>query len=272
MRKGITNYQEYVKYLDVWIHDRPRKGRGIKTQMAKYIGCYPIHITKILNRTAHLTMEQSAKIINFLELSKLEGQYFLCLVELARAGNNELRETIKDRMEEITEKWKYVPSSYIGEKLVLSREDYEILYESWIYLAIELLATIPKFQQIDSICDYLHLPKKEVLKVLNFLVEKELVKKEGDRYIRDLKISLEMPPADIYRAKHHINWRNRAIGSLDQKEENNLNSTIVMSLSEKDVPRIMELIDKTSADIVKSVEDSPREELRCLCIDFFKVK
>ena len=119
-----------------------------------------------------------------------------------------------------------------------------------------------------------YLPKSRVLNVLNFLIEKGIIKKEGLKYIRDLSFKFEKFPTKGYTfiKANTTNWRNRALASLDQKEENNLNLTLVFSLAEKDIPRIKDFLTEKVKELYNSVEDSPREEIQCLCIDFFKVK
>jgi len=240
--------------------------------MATYIGCIAPQISRVLKKENHFTLDQASKVISFLELSKWEGHYFTGLVELARAGNNERREIVEERLEGIKKKLSEVPRGFKGDKSSLSREDYEFYYKSWICLAIEILTSIPKYQNVDAICEYLHLPKKEVLKNLNFLVEKGLITKNGDKYNRDSFVSLLGKPPEIYRNKHHVNWRTRALNSIDQREENNLNLTIVTSFPKKDIGKVIDFLHEKSAELLKSLEDSTPEELRCLCIDFFKVK
>ncbi len=272
MERLIYHYQDYVEFLVDWIQSRPRKGRGIQAKMAEFVGCYPVHINRVLKRSAHLTMEQTARLINYMEMGDLEGQYFFHLVEMGRARNNELREFLRNRLAEIKGKWEISQFEHKGERLGLTREDYEIYYESWLFEAIDKLVSIPKYQKVGPICDYLNLSKGEVLRVLNFLIEKGLIKKEGDRYIRDLTVTVNLPPAEIFWKKHHTQWRHKAISSFDHEKENNLSINVLTSLSEEDVPRLIKFLHEKAEEMLKIIEKSPREELRCICIDFFKVK
>ena len=105
----IFKYSDYQKYLNDWIESKPRKGRGIKLDLAKFLGITPGHVSKILNQDIHLTPDQAAKLISYLDLSEIEGKYFLSLVEMARAGSVELREIIRDRLDGFKKEW-YTPS------------------------------------------------------------------------------------------------------------------------------------------------------------------
>ncbi len=271
--KKIFEYSDYSNFLSDWINSRPKKGHGVKFRMAKFIGTVPAQITNTLKKEVHFTPDQAAKIITFLELSNLEGDYFLALVEMARAGSNELRELKKKRLSEIKKKVVTPESLPRAEKYQFSQEDIKIYFESWYYTAIEILTQIPKYQTIPAICGYLNLPKGKVLNILNFLVEKGIIKKAGGKYIRDLSFKFETSQMGYTFFKaHHSNWRNRALASLDQKEENNLNLTLVFTLAENDIPRLKDFLTEKVKELYESVEDSPKEEMRCLCIDFFKVK
>jgi len=270
----IFGYIDYQGFLKDWIESRAKKGRGIRRDLALHLGIIRGQLTRVLKKDIHLTLDQAGKAISFLELSKLEGHYFFGLVELARAGNNETRHLIKERLREIKKKGATLESLPQAEKYQFSQEDLSTYYENWYYTVIEILTQIPKYQTVTAISEYLNLPKSRVLNVLNFLIEKGIIKKEGLKYIRDLSFKFEKFPTKGYTfiKANTTNWRNRALASLDQKEENNLNLTLVFSLAEKDIPRIKDFLTEKVKELYNSVEDSPREEIQCLCIDFFKVK
>ena len=176
--KDVSYYLDYTEFLKDWILSRPRKGHGVKVRMAQHLGCIPTQITKVLKREIHLTLDQAAKLTSFLELSQLEGHYFFGLVELGRAGSMEMKSLVQERLDELKinlqEKERFADEIH-----ELSGADYEIYYEKWYFSAIEMLSAISKFQTVDSLSEHLNLPKKEVLKVLNFLVKKESVRPLG---------------------------------------------------------------------------------------------
>ena len=92
--KTIFEYEDYADYLNDWVTSRPKKGRGIKREISHSLNCHPTHITQVFKKKTHFTLEQTAKIVRYLALSDLEGNFFLGMVEKARAGNQELRELI----------------------------------------------------------------------------------------------------------------------------------------------------------------------------------
>ena len=72
----ILQYSDYIDFLSDWISSRPKKGHGVKSKMSNCIGSVPAQITQVLKKEVHLTPDQAAKMITFLELSNLEGEFF----------------------------------------------------------------------------------------------------------------------------------------------------------------------------------------------------
>ncbi len=267
----VFEYDDYVDFLDDWIISRPKKGRGVKSEMAHYMGCLPAHITKVLNRDIHLTLEQAAKVISFLELTSLEGHYFLGLVELGRAGNKELQDLILERLDEL--KKKIQDASRIGaQSRGFSTEDKDIYFSSWLYIAIEILSSISRFQTLEDICSSLKISKIQAMEVLDFLIEKNLIIRAEDKFVlRELSLKTTADPGTSNLKNHHKNWRTRATVSLDQKFENNLNFTGVISLPKVVTPAIRETLIATIKELWEIAEQHPDDpdEAFCLCIDFF---
>jgi len=267
----VFEYDDYVNFLGDWILSRPKKGRGVKSEMAHYMGCLPAHITKVLNRDVHLTLEQAAKVLSFLELTSLEGHYFLGLVELGRAGNRELQILILERLSEL--KKKIQDASRIGaQRLEFSTQDKDIYFSSWLYIAIEILSSISRFQTLDDICSSLKISKVQAMEVLDFLIEKNLIIREEDKFLnKEIAIKTTADPGSSNLKNHHKSWRTRAMVSLDQKFENNLNFTGVISLPKVVTPAIREILIATIKELWEMAGQHPDDpdEAFCLCIDFF---
>lgn len=267
----VFEYDDYVNFLSDWIISRPKKGRGVKTEMAHYMGCLPAHITKVLNRDVSLTLEQAAKVLTFLELSSLEGHYFLGLVELGRAGNNELRDLIIERLEELREKIQ--KAARIGAKdFEFTEKDSDIYYSNWLFLGIEILSSIKDIQTLEAICKSLNISKSQAMEVLSFLIEKNLVERIDDKFvIKELSLKTNPVPGASNLKNHHKNWRTRALVSLDSKLENNVNFTGVISFPGVLAPVIRESLIATIKDINEmiSVHPDDPDTAYCLCLDFF---
>lgn len=267
----VFEYDDYVNFLSDWITSRPKKGRGIKTEMAHYMGCLPAHITKVLNRNVHLTLEQAAKVLPYLELSSLEGHYFLGLVELGRAGNKELREMVQERLEELKTKIQD-PRRVGGHELEFSHKEKNIYYSSWHYHAVEILTSLPKFQTLEALSKCMGISKNDVMKVLNFLIEKGLIKRVEDKFVLSkLQLNYNVDPGITNIKNHHKNWRTRALISLDYKREYNINFTGVYSIPKVLVPVMRDFFIDKLMEFWNTIDEHPDDpdEPFCICLDFF---
>jgi len=270
---SIFEYEDYVSFLTDWISSRPKKGRGIKTDMAHYMGCLPAHITKVLNRSVHLTLEQAAKTLSFLELSNLEGHYFLGLVELGRAGNKELQDLIFERLEGYREQIQTAKRAGAKDH-GLSQVEKDLYYSTWHFLAVEILVSCPRYQTVEAIGDCLGITKKQAMEVINFLAEKNIIQREGEKFIRsELGLNYNIKPGPTNNRNHHKNWRTRAEVSLDQEEETNINFTGVYSMPKVLVPVMRDFLVNHIMEFWKVIDEHPDDpdEAFGLCIDFFNL-
>ena len=184
----------------------------------------------------------------------------------------ELRALINERLEEVKIKLKDTNPFFQGKPFLLDKEDYEIFFENWKYSAINIICSIPKYQKVEAICEYYNLPRNEVLRILNFLVEKGMLEKVGDRFIRELKLFYWDFLPDVIKSKHHYNWRVRALNAIDKTDEINTHKTIVTSLSNKNIHRVKKAIFDNLYNILEEIEGDPRDEVVSICLDFFKVE
>src|SRR5688500_3076235 len=87
----LFTYSDYKAYLRDWIRAHPHRGRGIKSRLARTAGCQVAYLSRVIERDAHLSLEQAMSLQGPLGHGRGEAKYFLLLVELARAGTQSLR-------------------------------------------------------------------------------------------------------------------------------------------------------------------------------------
>ena len=71
--------------------------------------------------------------------------------------------------------------------------------------------------------------------------------------------------------RHHTNWRNQAITSIDKNEEEALHYSSVLSMADKDVPKIKEIMIKAIEECREIIKVSKEERLQIITMDFFKI-
>lgn len=127
-------------------------------------------------------------------------------------------ENIKQKSQSIKER---VPTGS-----VLSDAQCSILLSQWYYAAIKQIVSLYEFAYTnsDEIAESIHLPKKLVADVLEFLVLNGLSKKEHGRYLQGPE-RLHFGSDSSFVSRHHSNWRIKAIEKLNDRDESSLHFT-----------------------------------------------
>jgi uncharacterized protein (TIGR02147 family) len=267
---SIFEISEYKQYL---VHRLGgfRSRKGLRLAVAKTLNCQPTFVSQVLNGNAHFSMEQAEKVSRFLGHTEEEREYFFLLLQKERAGTQELKEYFATKMGQLLAK-RQVLTHRLGKDTTLNRVDQAIYYSSWHYAAIHIAVTIPNLRTRESIADFFKLPLNKVSKVLEYLVSTGLLEKNenGEYSTGHSKIRLGNDSHNIL--KHHTNWRNQAIDSLDRETPFDLHYSAVLSISAADKVRIKDMILEALKSQLAAADASPEEELYSYCIDFFSLK
>jgi len=267
MNSDIFEAKDYKTYLNGRIKLMPKGGRGIRSAIAKTIGCQVGFITHVLTGHAHFSLEQAEKINSILGHTKEESHFFLLLVQYTRAGTMALKNYYLEQMEQAIER-RLSLKNRLGIKTKLNIEDQNTYYSAWYYAAIHMAVSLPRFQTREALSKYFHLPLEKVSAILEFLTSVGLVVKNGERFnIGEVRIHLGNDSPLI--AKHHSNWRMQAIQALDKEKTNDLHFSLIMGISEEDALKIRALLVKNIEQINQILKDSKETGIHCLALDFF---
>ena len=265
---SIFDYTDYKKYLKDGLKQKPKGGHGFKSAMASAIHCQSAYISRVLNGGAHFSLEQAYALNGFLGHSEEEAEFFILLVSYARAGTQPLEKFFLRKINEILNR-RLILKERFKIKMKLSFEDQAKYYSSWHFAAIHILLSIPQFQTKQVIAEYLRLPSSKVSEALNFLIQSRLVIREGERFkIGKNRIHLGSDSPLI--AKHHLNWRLKAIQNIENEEED-LHYSSIVSISKDDLYKIKTNLIKTIEEFNDTVKKSKEEKLQCFTLDFFSV-
>jgi uncharacterized protein (TIGR02147 family) len=267
MKKSIYDYQDYKRYLLAWIESRPKGGRGQRSQLAEAVGCQVAYISQILNGHLHLSVEQGVRVNKFLVHTKDEGNFFLLLVQLGRAGDRDTRAHFQELLEAELAK-RLVLTRRLGMAQGITAEDQVTYYSAWYYSAVHILVTIPAFQSMAAIAAKLGMNKERVAEVLEFLVRTGLVLRKGDQFVPGPS-QIHLDQNSKLTARSHGNWRVRVLGALDSPKETDVHYTGVFSLSAADALKLKALVLKQVEEVIGLVKPSQEEQLAIFCVDFF---
>lgn len=270
-KKDIFDYRDYKAYLQAYIDSKPKGGRGVRLALANHIGSPVSHISQIFNGKSQLSLEQAEGVNEFVGHTDDEAQFFLLLVQKGRAGTPALKKRLDLQIQQIIER-RLLLKDRLGVKQPLTKEAQATFYSSWLYGAIHVMLTIPKFQNKESISKHLGLSVKRVNEILQFLVSVGLaVQKENGRFdVGTARIHLGSE-SDLI-SKFHTNWRMKAIQSLESENANlDLHYSSAVTISEADFLKIKSLLVKSIEETKTIIKDSPAESVFSFCIDMFRI-
>lgn len=265
----IFETNNYKTYLDDKLKADPKGARGGRSRLARFLNCQPGYVSRVLSGSAHFSLEQAEAVNRFLGHTEDESSQFLMQVERDRAGTPQLRGYFdkqlklgRDRHLNMKERFK------IENKLTEIEKN--LYYSSWLYAAIHVFATVPKFQDPTTLAAHLKMDLGKLNGIIEDLSKMGLLQvQRGKISVGTARIHLGSDSPLILR--HHANWRLQAIRSLERETEKNLHYSSVVSLSAEDIVKIKTILIKSIESIKRVVRDSPEEEVACLSLDFFQL-
>jgi uncharacterized protein (TIGR02147 family) len=266
MDKSVFDFRDYKKYLT---HRFKNGERGGQARAAQALRCHSGYISQVLHGKAHLSLEQGDEANRFFKHSKLASQYFITLLQIARAGTETLREHFEEQRVAIYDR-QLVLKNRFQVHTPISIEDEGRIYSSWHFVAIHMAVLIPELQEIGAIAEYLGLSETRVKEVLETLTKIGFVRENGNRFtIGETRAHLGVDSSSL--PKHHTNWRLQALASLDRLRNTDLHYSSVVTLSQSEVPIIREILVRTIEEIRKTIVPAKDERLFAYCIDWFEV-
>jgi len=240
--KEIFDYRDYRKYLIETLRSRPKQGHGEKSKMASAIQCHNAYFSQILQGKADLSPEQAFLLARYLRLSPDENEYWLLLVQYARAGTADLKKYLLAKIEAIESARRTIKNRIQYDKKAISKEDQAKYFSQWYYSVIHLMITTLKgFSTLEALEKALPLKPALIQDAVQFLERIELIQKSGSEYLPgQVNIHLENDAAMI--AVHHTNWRMQAVRSLERQDPSDLHYSSVMTVYRHDFEKIRKIV------------------------------
>lgn len=174
---NIFRYLDYRKYLKQVIH-KDESTRGFQGRLASAAGCQRSYLSQVLNGSQNLTLEHAMGIADFLDLSDLEVDYFILLIQYQKISQPELKTKIKGKLNQTRARAENLKDR-LSDRDILSIEAEQMYFSNWYWSAIHLLLGIDGISKPSDIARYLDLPEELVLETLRGLAAIDLVKYLG---------------------------------------------------------------------------------------------
>ena len=264
---SIYQFRNYKDYVNHWVESQPKQGFGEYRRIASALQVSTTMISQVFKGEKHLSLELCSDLCDYLRLDEDEIEYFLLLVDFARAGSYKLQKRFERQVHTRQERAKKLENRVKVKEL--GSEEKSIFYSSWIYQGVRMLTDVSIYNDVDSIAQRLNLPKNQIQKVLNFLIQNRLVLEEESKLrLGDARTHLGSSSPLVSR--HHQNWRLQALTKMVQADEDQFFYTGPMTLSAEVATWIRQELPAIVERINSRVIPSASETVRCLNIDWFE--
>jgi uncharacterized protein (TIGR02147 family) len=269
MKTSVFAHKDYRSFLKETIAAKDGTSRGFKSRLAEELGCQRTFISQVLSGNADFNSDHADAFCRMIGLEDEESDFFLTLVSIARAGSEKLKSRLHRKLEALKEQQSVLKNRF-KEKKTLSVDDQHEYYSTWLYGAIRVLLSIPKYQSRSAVESYFRLPPERIHSALQFLLSRQLIVEKGKR--------LETGVQHMYLGndsklviKHHTNWRLKAIDSMEFERPTDLHFSSVYSLSREDAAFVRERLMDALKEVRDKIKPSPEECMYTLCLDYFEV-
>jgi hypothetical protein len=262
-------HNDYKLLLREVVRTRPRRGYGQLNQLAAHLKVHSSLVSQILNGPKDFTLEQALGVARFFRFDGRETEYFLLLVQAAKAGTEELRSFHRGQARRFQREALEVSSRISGDT-ELAEADKALYYSDWSYMAVWLATMVARLRTPEAIASALGLEPAEATRILAFLERAGLCEPSSEGYAARV-CKTHVPASSPLARRHHVNWRLQAIERAARLGDGDLMFTAPMTLAAVDKAwlkrRLLDLIQEAS-ELVKA---SPCEQLACLNIDLFDI-
>lgn len=263
----IFNFTDYRLYLKE-VFSGSGSGRGKRGLLAKQLNCQPSFLTQVFMERAHLSLEHALSTCDYMKFDENETQYFMLMVQQAKAGTKNLEDFFEKELKKIREKRDSIDAR-IRIQTNLSVEEQMTYYSVWYYCAIHILSSLPSIKTVEDISEYLKLDLLTVKEAMHFLKEKGFVtESDGKLQIGSRRIHLKKGNSMLPR--HHANWRMKAIAALDSDKKDELHYTAVLGIAKKDYNLFREKMMNLVAEFEPIITKSPEEVQVVMLLDLFQ--
>lgn len=268
---SIFNYLDYRSYLKDTLKAKPKQGYGELSKWAQSCQIHPTLMSLILKSERDLSTEQAFLLGKHLGLTQLELDFFVTLIQHARAGTHDFREHIAKKLAALKEEAIQVKKRFQNAS-ELTDEAKMIFYSSYIYSAIRLCCDTKKEGlTAEELAEKLNLQRPEVMSKLEFLLQTGLVK-ENKGYFQMGPSRTIVSRDSVHVVKHHQNWRTQALLKAERLSHEELMFTCPMALSNEDFLKFKQELTDLIQKFSVMLKDSKSENVGCFNVDWFWLK
>lgn len=265
----VFEFEEYKSYLKERLRQMPKGGRGELQKISKHLRMHSTRFSHVFHGHEHLTLEQGIGLASYLGLNELESEYFMVILQLAKAGTTELRAFFEKKRKQLHDR-----STQLAERLPSERKltdsEKAIFYSNWFYSAIRLSCSLPEAQNVDTLSQRFSIPRDKASEALDFLLATGLCVRGAGGAIRMGPKSTHLEARSPLVSRLHSNWRIKAMERHPALSADELAFTSPMSIEAKDVAAIREVLLQMIEKAAAHADTDQADALYCLNVDWFR--
>lgn len=267
---NIFDFTDYRKFLKCCYDENKRRGRGFTYRRFAALCDFSSknYMQLIINGSRNLTLENMYRVVEALGLRKAEKEYFQSLVQWNQARDG-LKETIYfNQVARLITK-----SKTISKQFKLHEKG---LFSKWYYVIVREMVALRNFT-----ADPTWIAKKlgnrissaDAANALQFLLEKDFIKKIGDKYVQtDVNIRSEDEVEIRQIRQFHAKMMSLAMEQLNGSEvsEREINGACI-PLTKDGFRALKSHLKEILTELVeKNTSDEP-DEIYQINFQFFKI-
>ncbi len=264
----VFDFQDYKQFVNKWISLQKGGGHGQLRQLALHLEINSVVMSQVFRGDRELTLEQALGVCEYIGLTEMERDYFLLLVQKARAGNHQLKAIFQKQAQALNVAAQALKNRVKHQKF--TDEDKATFYSQWYYSAVRLGVSIPSLNSVSALAEHLNLDRALVAKVVDFLLTNKLIVEKNGKLDMGPQVT-HVGHDSPFVFRHHTNWRLKSLQVMEKTTDSDLYYTGPMALSQEAADKIRKLLVELVDKATKTAAPSDSEVLRCLTIDWFQV-
>lgn len=264
----VFQFDDYLEYVRYQIRSNEAV-RGYRARLAEAAGCRASYLSQVLGGQAMLTPDQAAGLCELWAFDSARTDYFLALVQLARAATPTLARALRRQLSEAQAR-NLERIQRAGNAVVLPLEHLALYHSTWHRMATHALVSVSGHDTLEALARRLRVSEQEAQLYLSDLAMMGLVKQVGNRW-QPTDVATLTPSSSPFSSAVHTNWRLVAIERMTRRAPNDLHYTTVVGLTQADLARMRQLTVEFANRITRDLEHAAHEECVCLSLDLFTV-
>lgn len=245
--------------------------RGLRTELAKAMGCQAAYLTQVLAGNAELTEDHAFRLNQHLNLSDAAADYFMLLVRAGRASSLEFKNHLLKQAGALIKKNQDVQNKVQANKLDENEEFTRQYFGSWIPSTVHIATSSEKYKSAKTIARRLGIPEKQVLTCLQGLERRQLVKRAGEGQWEFAGAPLHLPKTSALNTNHQMHHRLQAIKALQAGSDEGLHFSSVFTLDKESFESIKALLLEAVEKTHKKIHAGGTDEIYAMSLDLFEL-